>query len=105
VGLKFEYTPGKTKGGAKLNSLLRLYGFRPGKDDMDADHVIEIQLIGLAKGDYVGNLWPLRSRDNRHGLQLADAEVDLGGTSKKKMKLSAAAKKKPKPFVMIKTTR
>jgi hypothetical protein len=104
VGLKFEYVPGKTKGGAKLNSLLRPYGFRPGKDDRDADHVIEIQLIGLAKGDQVENLWPLRSKDNRHGLSLSEADVEIGGTPKKKMKLSAAAAKKKPLKVMIKST-
>jgi len=104
VGLKFEYTPGKTKGGAKLNSLLRPYGFRPGKDDRDADHVIEIQLIGLSKGDQVENLWPLRSKDNRHGLSLSEADVEIGGTPKKKMKLSAAAAKKKPLKVMLKST-
>lgn len=104
VGLKFEYEAGKTGGGAKLNNLLKPYGYRPKADDLDADHVIEIQLIGRDKGDYPGNMWPLRSKDNRHGLSLAEADVELGSPSKKTMKLSAAAKKKPKPFVMIKST-
>lgn len=104
VGTKFQYSPAKTKGGRKLNSLLRPYGFRPLKDGMDADHVVEIQLIGLSKGDYLGNLWPLRAEDNRHGLALADSEIEMPGPEGKKMKLSAAAKKKTKPWIMIKRT-
>jgi len=107
VGLTFEYTPGKTAGGRKLNSILKPYGFRPGKDSMDADHVIEIQLIGKAQGDNVNNLWPLDYQINRHGLSLAEENVEIPEEPKKTMKLGAAktAKKKGPLFVMLKKTK
>jgi hypothetical protein len=108
VGLKFKYDPGKTGGGSKLNKLLRPYGFRPiGADQMDADHVVEIQLIGRAAGDNPGNLWPLAASLNRHGLSLFDQPVTLPGESGKSMKLSQAKTKKKKGdlWLMIKETR
>ncbi|NTW55251.1 MAG: DUF4157 domain-containing protein [Chlorobaculum sp.] len=105
VGLKFKYTPSKTKGGTKINKLLKPYGFRPGKDGMDGDHIVEIQLIGLDKGDYVGNLWPLRATDNRHGLALAEQNIELPGTPKQTKKLSAAYAEKSDLWIMVKSTK
>lgn len=105
VGLKFKYTPSKTKGGAKINKLLKPYGFRPGNDGMDGDHIVEIQLIGLDKGDYTGNLWPLRASDNRHGLALAEQNAELPGSQKQTKKLSAAYAEKSDLWIMIKSTK
>lgn len=107
VGLKFKYDPEKTKGGAKLNNLLRSYGFRPQSDDMDADHVVEIQLIGRAAGDHPGNLWPLKSSVNRHGLSLAAQDVRLPGEKPKTHKLSEARTKKKKGdlWILVQATR
>ena len=42
--------------------ILRKYGFDPKQDQMQADHVHEIQLGGP---DAVGNLWPLQEGINR----------------------------------------
>jgi hypothetical protein len=53
---------GSTGGGGKINKLFRPYGFRPGKEGMDGDHVMERQLGGP---DAVNNLWPLPLGENR----------------------------------------
>lgn len=107
VGLKFKYDADKTKGGAKLNRLLRPYGFSPSSDGMDADHVVEIQLIGRAAGDNLGNLWPLKSTANRHGLSLAEQNVTLPGATPKTHKLAEARTKKTKGdlWIMVKDTK
>lgn len=107
VGLKFKYDADKTKGGAKLNRLLRPYGFSPSSDGMDADHVVEIQLIGRAAGDNLGNLWPLKSTVNRHGLSLAEQSVTLPGATPKTHKLAEARTKKKKGdlWIMVKDTK
>jgi hypothetical protein len=106
VGLAFEYTPGKTSGGRKINDLLRPYGFDPTADDMDGDHVVEIQLIGRDKGDRIPNLWPLKRSVNRHGLSLANQDVFLPGPAKKAIKLEQArAQKANDLWVIVKSTR
>jgi hypothetical protein len=105
VGFRFQYTPSKTKGGRKINKLLVLYGFSPKKDGLDGDHVVEIQLIGLDKGDYLGNLWPLKQSDNRHGLSLAEQDVELPIISQGKKKLSSAAAEKSELWIMVKSTK
>jgi len=65
-----------TKGGEKLNSILRRYGFRPLSERMDADHVHEIQLGGI---DDKGNLWPLNLSINRSsGARLSQTRVKDG---------------------------
>ncbi len=53
---------GRTGGGGKINNLFKPYGFRPGKEGMDGDHVMERQLGGP---DAINNLWPLQSGENR----------------------------------------
>lgn len=53
---------GKTGGGSKINNVFRPYGFRPGKEGMDGDHVMERQLGGP---DDLSNLWPLPAGENR----------------------------------------
>lgn len=107
VGLKFKYDADKTKGGGKLNRLLRPYGFSPQNDGMDADHVVEIQLIGRAAGDNLGNLWPLAASVNRHGLSLAEQPVTLPGPTPKSHKLAEARTKKKKGdlWILVKDTK
>jgi hypothetical protein len=51
-----------TGGGGKINKMFRPYGFRPGKEGLDGDHVMERQLGGP---DTISNLWPLDSAENR----------------------------------------
>ena len=53
---------GSTGGGSKINNMFKPFGFRPGKEGMDGDHVMERQLGGP---DAIGNLWPLQSGENR----------------------------------------
>jgi hypothetical protein len=54
--------PGTTAGGGKINREFRPYGFRPGKEGLDGDHVVERQMGGP---DTIENLWPLDSSENR----------------------------------------
>jgi hypothetical protein len=66
-----------TAGGGKLLSLIAPYGFNATEDDMQLDHVHEIQFGGLAKNDTVNNLWPLQSaRNSAKGSGLAGATVE-----------------------------
>ncbi|MDH5360751.1 MAG: hypothetical protein OEX03_09315, partial [Gammaproteobacteria bacterium] len=51
-----------TPGGGKINRALKPYGFFPGSEYMDGDHVMEIQLGGK---DTLPNLWPLDASENR----------------------------------------
>jgi hypothetical protein len=61
--------PGGTPGGDTLNSELHPYGFRPGEEGVDGDHVVEMQVGGQ---DRLQNLWPLDASTNRAaGGQLA----------------------------------
>ncbi len=53
---------GSTGGGSKINNRFKPYGFRPGKEGMDGDHVMERQLGGP---DSISNLWPLEKAENR----------------------------------------
>jgi hypothetical protein len=70
-----------TPGGRKLNSILRDYGFRPKKEDMQADHAHEIQLGGE---DEKENLWPLEtSKNTRAGAKLRDAPITYPGSGRK----------------------
>lgn len=111
VGLKFKYETvdkGKTPGGKKINELLKPYGFRSGKDKLDGDHVIEIQLIGPKRGNEIGNMWPLNQTINRHGLSLSNQDVELptkSGSTENKKKLSLAAEQKKELWVMVKSTK
>ena len=62
VGKKFQLKPGETKGGGKINGLLKQYGFDPGTEMTDGDHVLEMQLGGPNE---LENLWPLDSTLNQ----------------------------------------
>ena len=65
-----------TPGGGALNNLLARYGWSASSEDMDGDHVKEIQFGGR---DVLANLWPLRSSVNRGaGSALSRAPVHLG---------------------------
>jgi hypothetical protein len=65
-----------TAGGGKLLSRIGPYGFNSTEDDMQLDHVHEIQFGGLAKNDTIDNLWPLQSgRNSAKGSGLAGATV------------------------------
>lgn len=100
VGKKVEYTPGKTKGGGLINSNLRPYGYRAGKEQKDGDHVVEMQIGGP---NILPNLWPLEKHENRSsGSKLAATKVSPEG---KNMTLLQAYKKKKKDLwlVIVKT--
>lgn len=65
-----------TPGGAALNNLLARYGWSASAEDMDGDHVKEIQFGGQ---DVLANLWPLRAGVNRGaGSTLSRSPVQLG---------------------------
>jgi len=84
IGISAEYRIAKgtivgplsvasTPGGSKLNRPLSRYGFAPGFEEMDADHVREIQFGGE---DEIENLWPLDASTNRAaGSTLARTKV------------------------------
>jgi hypothetical protein len=71
-----------TPGGGKLNDVLRKYGFRPKREDLQADHAHEIQMGGK---DERSNLWPLpTSKNTSAGAKLATAQItypDSGRTA------------------------
>ncbi len=60
--LKLEPSDSGTPGGGRMNRALRPYGFMPSVENMDGDHVVEIQLGGR---DIIPNLWPLDASENR----------------------------------------
>jgi hypothetical protein len=69
-----------TPGGGKLNDILRKCGFRPKKEDLQADHAHEIQMGGE---DAVENLWPLEtSKNTAAGAKLATAEITYPDSGK-----------------------
>ncbi|GJH13035.1 hypothetical protein CBA19CS11_29375 [Caballeronia novacaledonica] len=66
-----------TPGGGKLERLIAPYGFSSDGDNMQLDHVHEIQFGGVAQNDKVENLWPLLSILNSiKGSKLSRAEVE-----------------------------
>lgn len=72
-----------TKGGGKINRLLKRYGFDPSAENKDGDHVWEIQVGGK---DTLENLWPLDASINRGaGSILKSKEVTLRSGVKKKV--------------------
>lgn len=64
-----------TPGGGKINSLLERYGWNASDENMDGDHVQEIQFGGE---DKLANLWPLNASMNRGaGSILSKQQVEL----------------------------
>jgi hypothetical protein len=72
-----------TPGGGKIINILARYGFNSGADQLQGDHVHEIQLGGE---DVIKNLWPLNTTINLSaGPKIAGATVeypDGSGTAK-----------------------
>jgi hypothetical protein len=67
---------GSTGGGGKINNEFKPFGFRPGKEGLDGDHVIERQLGGP---DALFNLWPLPMGENRgSGSTIKSLKVTFG---------------------------
>lgn len=65
-----------TPGGAKINSLLARYQWSADDEQMDGDHVMEIQFGGK---DDLANLWPLDASTNRGaGSKLSTTSVQVG---------------------------
>jgi hypothetical protein len=65
-----------TPGGASLNNLLDRYGWSASGENMDGDHVQEIQFGGV---DTIENLWPLYAPVNRGaGSTLSRTTVQVG---------------------------
>jgi len=79
-GMKFELHPGsKSGGGGKVNRALKPYGYSPGDEGRDGDHVLERQVGGA---DALENLWPLDLGENRaSGATLASAQLRVPGES------------------------
>jgi hypothetical protein len=66
-----------TTGGDKLENLIKYYGYQSTQDDLELDHVHEIQFGGIAKNDTVCNLWPLKAgRNSSKGPTLASTTVE-----------------------------
>jgi hypothetical protein len=114
VGLEAQFAsiaPGKilvydkkfgTGGGGKINALFRPYGFRPGKDGYDGDHVLERQLGGP---DEIRNLWPLHSSENRSsGSTLNNMQVKIGKDTLSLPK-ARAKRKKDYLYLLIRSTK
>ena len=96
-----------TAGGGALLKLIEPYGFNSTQDDMELDHVHEIQFGGLAQNDLVDNLWPLEARRNSakgSGLSKVTVEYPKGQSVKigtLKTVQNADVKKKTKFFFKI----
>jgi hypothetical protein len=113
IGLEAQFasmTPGKilvydkkfgTGGGGKINALFRPYGFRPGKDGFDGDHVLERQLGGP---DEIRNLWPLPSAENRSGgSTLNTMKVNAGKFKGQTVHEARAKRKKDNLYLLIRS--
>jgi hypothetical protein len=91
-----------TPGGEKLNRILRRYGFRPKKEDMQGDHAHEIQLGGK---DEVQNLWPLEtSRNASAGASLAQAVIEYPDSGRQAKLSSLKTNKREYWFKITKFT-
>ncbi len=62
VGLRVQYEASRTRGGRLINRALEDFGFRAREEDMDGDHVVEMQIGGP---NSLPNLWPLSASENR----------------------------------------
>jgi len=100
VGMKRQYSPGRTAGGGLINSALRPYGYRAGAEGMDGDHVVEMQIGGQ---NVLENLWPLAAGENRSsGAALSSRRVRKpDGTE---FTLSEAHAQKSNPWIIITET-
>lgn len=66
-----------TAGGDAINDVLAQYGFQASRENMDGDHVIEMQLAGP---NLLENLWPLPGGENRSsGSTISRMAWDLPG--------------------------
>ena len=61
---------------------MRRYGFRPQDEQLQGDHIHEIQVSGQ---DVIGNLWPLNEATNRNSGGIID-RYDIGLASGKTIK-------------------
>jgi len=94
---------GKTGGGGKINKIFRPYGFRPSKEGMDGDHVMERQLGGP---DAINNLWPLPMGENRSsGSTVNTMEVTFAKTKMTVHKARERRKKKKMLYLLIKSVK
>jgi len=92
---------GKTGGGSKINNMFKPFGFRPGKEGMDGDHVMERQLGGP---DAIKNLWPLNYKENRSsGSTVNTMKVQFKG--KPITVHEARQKRKKQLYLLVKSTR
>jgi len=90
--LKLPKTPQTTPGGGLLNDILRPYGFSPKIENLDADHVVEMQMGGQNVRE---NMWPLNSKINRASGKILSRRVfDIKGKRIPMKVLKARAKKK-----------
>ncbi len=93
---------GSTGGGSKINNQFKPFGFRPGKEGMDGDHVMERQLGGP---DAIINLWPLQAGENRSsGSTVKRMKVTFNGKSMTVHEARQKRKKKPL-HLLIKSVR
>ncbi|MFA7060890.1 MAG: hypothetical protein WC156_08735 [Pedobacter sp.] len=91
-----------TGGGGKINDLFRPYGYRPGKDGNDGDHVLERQLGGP---DKIENLWPLPASENRSsGSTIKNIKVKFKGRDMP-IHEARAARKKDSLFLLIRSVK
>jgi hypothetical protein len=95
---------GKTGGGGKINKVFKPFGFRPGKEGLDGDHVIERQLGGP---DELWNLWPLDSSENRSsGSTVKSISVSYKGQPENIHKVREKRKKKKNTLhILIKSVK
>ncbi|MCI5141832.1 MAG: hypothetical protein D3909_08935, partial [Candidatus Electrothrix sp. ATG1] len=92
--------PGGTPGGGKINNSLKKYGFSPSTENMDGDHVHEIQMGGK---DNIRNLWPLNAGINRSaGGKISRMIFDVKGQRIPMSVLKARARSSNSPDVWMK---
>jgi hypothetical protein len=91
---------GSTGGGSKINNRFRPYGFRPGKEGLDGDHVMERQIGGP---DAIENLWPLPKGENRSsGSTVKSMKVTFKGKEQTVHTARQARKKKNTLSLLVK---
>lgn len=90
------HKPPGSPGGGVINDVLKPYGYNPGAEYRDGDHVVEMQLGG---DNVLENLWPLNADVNRaSGTNIRKQEFALeGGVTISMGQLKELARRRKNP--------
>ena len=102
-GKKFRLIPRSTTGGGLINRTLAPYGYRARSENMDGDHVLEMQIGGE---NVLENLWPLDASENRSsGSALAGARLRKPDGSEVTMEALKNRARRTPTWLIITSTR